>query len=54
MPTGPAAETSARVNPLAALKDREVPDQWRIEWFDDDGRSEFEISEPVEIMPSPQ
>jgi hypothetical protein len=29
--------------PATVLEDREMPGQWRVEWFDDDGRCELEI-----------
>ena len=29
--------------PAQVFEDREVPAQWRVEWFDDDGRCELEI-----------
>jgi hypothetical protein len=29
--------------PAKAFEDRETPGQWRVEWFDDDGRCELEI-----------
>jgi len=29
--------------PAKVFEDRETPDQWRVEWFDDDGRCELEI-----------
>jgi hypothetical protein len=29
--------------PAKVFGDRATPGQWRIEWFDDDGRSELEI-----------
>ena len=31
------------VEAARVFQDREVPDQWRVEWFDDDGRCELEI-----------
>jgi hypothetical protein len=27
--------------PAKVLEDREMPGQWRVEWFDDDGRCEL-------------
>jgi hypothetical protein len=29
--------------PAKVFEDRVTPGQWRVEWFDDDGRSEVEI-----------
>lgn len=29
--------------PAKVFEDRTTPGQWRVEWFDDDGRSEVEI-----------
>ena len=29
--------------PAKVFEDRETPGQWRVEWFDDDGRCELEI-----------
>jgi len=29
--------------PAKVFEDREIPGRWRVEWFDDDGRSEVEI-----------
>jgi hypothetical protein len=29
--------------PAKVFEDRETPDQWRVEWFDGDGRCELEI-----------
>ena len=29
--------------PAKFFEDRETPGQWRVEWFDDDGRCELEI-----------
>ena len=29
--------------PAKVFEDREKPGQWRVEWFDDDGRCEVEI-----------
>jgi hypothetical protein len=29
--------------PAKVFEDREQPGQWRVEWFDDDGRTELEI-----------
>jgi hypothetical protein len=29
--------------PAKVFEDRETPGQWRVEWFDDDGRTELEI-----------
>ena len=29
--------------PAKVFADRETPGQWRVEWFDDDGRTELEI-----------
>ena len=29
--------------PAKVFEDRETPGEWRVEWFDDDGRCEFEI-----------
>src|SRR5205809_6420784 len=29
--------------PAKVFEDRESPGQWRVEWFDDDGRCELEI-----------
>ena len=29
--------------PATVFEDRETPGQWRVEWFDDDGRCELEI-----------
>ena len=29
--------------PAKVFEDRAKPGQWRVEWFDDDGRSEVEI-----------
>jgi hypothetical protein len=29
--------------PANVFQDRVTPDQWRVEWFDDDGRCELEI-----------
>jgi hypothetical protein len=29
--------------PAKVFEDRDTPDQWRVEWFDDDGRCELEI-----------
>jgi hypothetical protein len=29
--------------PAKVFEDRETPGQWRVEWFDDDGRSVLEI-----------
>ena len=29
--------------PAKVFEDRAKPGQWRVEWFDDDGRSEMEI-----------
>jgi hypothetical protein len=29
--------------PAKVFEDRGTPDQWRVEWFDDDGRCELEI-----------
>jgi hypothetical protein len=29
--------------PAKVFEDRATPGQWRVEWFDDDGRSELEI-----------
>jgi hypothetical protein len=31
------------VEAAKVFQDREIPDQWRVEWFDDDGRCELEI-----------
>jgi hypothetical protein len=30
--------------PAKVFEDRVTPGQWRVEWFDDDGRSEVETS----------
>jgi len=30
--------------PAKVFEDRETPGQWRVEWFDDDGRCELEFS----------
>jgi hypothetical protein len=38
------AETEARMSePAKVFEDREITGQWRVEWFDDDGRCELEI-----------
>jgi hypothetical protein len=29
--------------PANVFEDRQTPGQWRVEWFDDDGRCELEI-----------
>ena len=29
--------------PAKVFEDRQTPGQWRVEWFDDDGRTELEI-----------
>ena len=29
--------------PAKVFEDREAPGEWRVEWFDDDGRCELEI-----------
>jgi hypothetical protein len=29
--------------PAKVFEDRATPDQWRVEWFDDDGRCELEV-----------
>jgi hypothetical protein len=29
--------------PAKVFEDRDQPGQWRVEWFDDDGRTELEI-----------
>ena len=29
--------------PAKVFEDRETPGQWRVEWFDDDGRCDLEI-----------
>jgi hypothetical protein len=29
--------------PAKVFEDRVIPGQWRVEWFDDDGRCELEI-----------
>ena len=31
------------VEAARVFQDGKVPDQWRVEWFDDDGRCELEI-----------
>ena len=29
--------------PAKVFEDRQTPSQWRVEWFDDDGRCELQI-----------
>jgi hypothetical protein len=29
--------------PAKVFEDREIPGQWRVEWFDDDGRCQVEV-----------
>ena len=31
------------IEPARVFEDRETRGQWRVEWFDDDGRCELEI-----------
>jgi hypothetical protein len=36
-------EEAAMSEPAKVFEDRELPGQWRVEWFDDDGHCELEI-----------
>jgi hypothetical protein len=44
-PTALAGETedAPMSEPAKVFEDRVTPGQWRVEWFDDDGRCELEI-----------